>query len=182
MSDSQIVPASDGVGAATLEQSEEPEYFKKFRELVDKRFEGVSTKMKEVVAPKTVQSSADSKPITREDISAALELGRVSAGLPVAAREKILALGEQGRSYSDQLEIARMVAEFSVAAGPAQISASQPIPHGGAASAAPRTSPAHPATVAEYKALIIAARKDSSARKRLDELHDDPAFDNTLLR
>lgn len=145
--------------------------------LVDKRFEGVAAKVREI-APAKKESAQDTTPVTHADLSAAYELGVVTASLPEQAREYISTMD---RPMAERLAAARLIKQFAAPANGDQSTPAKAIPPGNAATAAPRNSPPRPKTQAEWVSLIRQAKADPSAKIRFDNLVADDTFDPDLL-
>lgn len=103
-------------------------------------------------------------PVTQDDLTAAMRLGEVKAGLPEKARARIDALTAEGRSYRDALAFAETLAETI---SQVQGSVTPPV-SGQPASVTPRVAvtgssatPAHspvvslPGTLEELKAIAL---------------------------
>lgn len=128
----------------------------------------------------TTQPSQPGAPaLTQEDLDATWRLGELSARLPENARARLKGLREKGHSILVLAELAETMIETSAA--PATGNASQNSssdgtrgavapPPGAAATSAPRTSPSHPRSLAEFRKL------KQSDPKRFEALMQDPTF------
>lgn len=145
--------------------------------IIDKRFEGLANKVRETTTHKT-DAPADAIPVTQADLSAAYELGIVTAVLPDAAREHISTMSG---SMSERLAAARLIKQFATPSTSVGTSPAGAIPPGLAATAAPRTAPTVPTTQAEWIALTTASKKDAGAKARWQQLIDDDSFEPSQL-
>jgi len=157
---------------------EAPAWFREYAALVDKRFEGLASKLgKAAPPPKTEPAAtpAPQQPDVQDVMRSARTYGRLHGQLSEAQQSKLDALEEQGWSY-DQLTAVAELLRTQRAPAKESATAGQPAPLGLAATAAPVGSVAHPATVGEF--LDLKAKN----RKRYDALMADPAFDPAKLR
>ncbi len=175
--------ATPEIQPATLPEVAPPKWFADYAERTDKRFEGLSAKVRE--AGPSVQVSEPAKeietpPVSRADIDAAMELGGILRGLSDDAKADVTKIGADGGSYTEQLQAARLLAKHAAPANGAGPGANPPPGH--AATPPTRTSPTHPRTQAEY--IAIANQKadgDKAALLRWNALKDDPSFDPEKL-
>ena len=116
---------------------------------------------------------------TPADFSAFMRLERVRAKLPESAHAKIDEWIDAGVSPAEALARAEALAEFVQVGSDSR----PPKINGAAASAAPRSSVAHPTTRREWLALYAArAKGDREAAKRIAVLESDPSFDGKFER
>jgi hypothetical protein len=161
------------VSAALVAQTEQPQvqqpaaadappkYFTEFVESVNGRLSLIGKDLGKVrekskgdaaIASDGPSAANAPKAVTIEDLGAAMKLGQHLAKLPAAAAEHVQSMLEQGKSYSEALSAAELIAKFSSAE--ASSSANQnPAPAAIAASAKPQTSPAWPRTQEELRKL-----------------------------
>lgn len=179
--DLQAKPPAAPAPAANAEP-EPPAWFKSFAEKVEGKFTQIGQDFgrvrEKLKAEPEGAKPADAAPaaVTREDLTAALTLGSLMAGLPESAREKINArVAKQG--YSAALEFAQDLAALLPAAkadgSPAE--PKRPAPPGLPASGAQSLTPSRPRSKQEYFALKTS---DPAAFKALER---DDSFDPNNL-
>lgn len=106
-------------------------------------------------------------------VKSAVTYGAIKTKLPEAAAKILDAHESEGASYTELLRAAELAHTMfsAVNAGKSSAAGDPPaVPTGAAATSAPRTSPAHPRTLAEYAAL---AKSDPARKAALDA---DPTF------
>lgn len=165
-------------GATDTQQGEMPTWFREYAAQVDKRFEGIASKLRAPEPPKSAEPANGPAPaasLTMDDLRAARAYEAVRSGLSDAARAKLDALEEEGWSYAQlqrTADLLRSVRAPANGGAPAERSA----PTGLAATPAQSGSVAHPSTRSEFIKLM------RESRTKYDALMADPTFDPTKLR
>lgn len=146
--------SDDTGGDASITSGDQlPAYFVEFQRLVDKRFEGLSAKLKPAPSePAATSAPAASTPDVGELVRSAMAYGELRSGLTESARAKLDSLQEQGLSYVQLTAVAealRSVRAPANGSAPAERSA----PTGLAATPAPSSAAPSIRTVSELRAL-----------------------------
>lgn len=156
-----------------------PAWFKAYADKVDGKFTQVG---KDLGRLRGKVKSEDQQPeqqpaMTRDELLAAQELGRVQAGLTDEANAMIADMLDDGASFRDALRMAKMAKAMAPANGAQNKSPAEP-----RRQAPSPKAPKHPKSVDEYMALQRKANGgDQSAKDRIEALSQDSTFDlNTL--
>ena len=168
----------DGVGGAGdggSNSSAVPAWFAEFAAQVDKRFEGIASKLKTPSSEPASQPATQSQPDVGELVRSAMAYGELRSGLTDGARAKLDALQEQGLSYAQLSAVAEALRSVRAPAN-GGASAERSAPTGLAATPAMNGAVAHPSTRSEF------LRIKRENRSRYEALMADPAFDLNKLR
>lgn len=190
MSGDEQAPTESPPAESDNGESGPPGWFVEHQAAMDKRFEGLAHKVRELgskkqeppAPPPEPPKSNGNAPAPQADPLALMRLGEARAKLPEAARQRLDELMSTGTSISQALALVDFATTFGAPANGADESGAAPAPPGNAASAAPRTTPNYPRSISEYMALAAKSRTDPAAKKRWDALRDDPGFDPETLR
>lgn len=181
---SDALPGTTTVTPATTEPAKAddiPAWAKALQESVtklsvttDKRFEGVSERMRGKLPETTTAPAANAAAVTQSDLDASIRYGELRGSLPEPQRAQLESLRQDGLGFAQLAKIA----EGFKAALPANGggTAERSAPPGTAANAAPSTALRFPESQSELLALKI---KD---RKAYDAVWAHPDFDPKLLR
>lgn len=146
--------ADDTGGGAGITSGEQPPgWFVEHLKVLDKRFEGLSQKLKSAPSESTATSApAATTPDVGELVRSAMAYGELRSGLTEAARARLDTLQEQGLSYAQLTGVAdalRSIRAPANGSAPAERSA----PTGLAATPAPSASAPTIRSISELRAL-----------------------------
>lgn len=171
-----------GQGGASAANAEPPAYLKTFMEQMDKRLEGLATKLRETAPakppaapqPAPANGAGAGAPASsgdpREELLAAIRFGEVKATLTDGAKAKLDEFAAKGWSFGQLADLAEALKSQRAPAngGPNP-------PPGIAANAAPSTAPRFPTSWAELQAL------KTSNPAEFQKVWDHPTFDPQTL-
>lgn len=173
-------PPANGGGEGSA--NEPPAWFKEYQAQADKRFEGLSARLREVQPAKKpepapanggAKAETPAPGVTESDLDASMRLQELRAQLDDEGRAELDELRADGLSLSHAVKVGEKMASRA-----ANARASEPAngsPRGHAANASPSTAPRIPGNLSELKAM---KEKD---RKGYDALMARPDFDPSLL-
>jgi len=141
----------DGGGTAPSSDAQVPAWFAEHLKVLDKRFEGLSAKLKSAPV-ESAATPASAAPDVGEMVKAAMAYGELRSGLSEGARAKLDSLQEQGLSYAQLSAVAEALRSVRAPANGAA-SAERSAPTGMAATPAPSASVPMIRTISELKAL-----------------------------
>lgn len=165
----------DGVGGAgdgDSSSSNVPAWFAEFAAQIDKRFEGIATKLKTPATEPGSPPAPQSQPDVGDLVRSAMAYGELRSGLSEAARTRLDTLQEQGLSYAQLTLVAetlRSIRAPSHGAATAERSA----PTGLAATPAPSVSAPTIRTISELRALK--AKSEDAYKAWMADPANDPS-------
>jgi hypothetical protein len=168
----------DGVGGAGDGDSSSaavPAWFSEFAAQIDRRFEGLASKLKAPSAEPGSSPAPQQQPDVGELVRSAMAYGELRSGLTDAARTRLDTLQEQGLSYA-QLQLVAETLRSIRAPSTGAVTAERSAPTGLAATPAPTGAVAHPSTRSEF------LRIKRENRSKYEQLMADPSFDLNKLR
>ena len=165
----------DGVGGAGDGDSSSaavPAWFAEFAAQVDKRFEGIASKLKAPTAEPGSSPAPQQQPDVGELVRSAMAYGELRSGLTEAARARLDTLQEQGLSYAQLTLVAETLRSIRAPANGA-ITAERSAPTGLAATPAPSVSAPTIRTISELRALK--AKSEDAYRAWMADPANDPS-------
>ena len=142
-----------GGGAGITSGEQPPAWFVEHLKVLDKRFEGISSKLKSAPSEPTATSApAATTPDVGELVRSAMAYGELRSGLTEAARSRLDTLQEQGLSYAQLTAVADALRSIRAPAN-GSVPAERSAPTGMAATPAPSTAAPSIRTVSELRAL-----------------------------